>query len=655
MTMLFKLSALCAALVALSGCTSSAHTQKNTISSPLHLEQTLSALDQPALPVEQIFKLPITVEDAHWIEIDGLNAQVLTSSKTQGLSLWNSNAQRVQHIPGSFSKIDYRSIGQQLIIQTTDLLQQQPIIFRFDLNTGTWAKPVYLAARSFKTEDNCLYLTPDQSLYSFLVGEEGIGEQWMIQSGGSNQISPRFIRNMSLPPNSGFCVVDDYQDKLYINEEDVGIWAYEADPEADLIRYPVDLNHPHGSILGNVSGLSLIDNALAAMDESKAMLYRYRIEGTSWHKLPPLSLQNVDEPERISLKGTQDQKQLLLVDDQIKLLNIDWTTQALPPKKAGLAIPADVETDLVPSRGDAADDPAIWVNQANPRLSRVLGTDKQGGLAVYDLNGKQLQYLKVGRLNNVDIRPNFKLGQQTVDLAIATNRDQNSLHLFSIHQKTGQVKDLGELPTDLNNIYGFCMYQNRQGETFAIPNDKNGTFVQYKIQSKASSLSVEEVLRFKVSSQPEGCVVDDEHDRIYIGEEAKAVWTTRLDDPKQIQLQPVITVGEQVKADIEGLAIYKGQVRDYLVISSQGDDSYVIVDAAAPYQLRGKFKISANLNHEIDAVSETDGLEVTSANLGGIWKKGMLVVQDGRKRMPEGNQNYKYVAWEKIAQALGLE
>lgn len=179
--------------------------------------------------------------------------------------------------------------------------------------------------------------------------------------------------------------------------------------------------------------------------------------------------------------------------------------------------------------------------------------------------------------------------------------------------------------------------------------------MQYKIQSKASGLSVEEVLRFKVSSQPEGCVVDDEHDRIYVGEEAKAVWTTRLDDPKQIQLQPVITVGEQVKADIEGLAIYKGQVRDYLVISSQGDDSYVVVDAAAPYQLRGKFKILANLNHEIDAVSETDGLEVTSANLGGIWKKGMLVVQDGRKRMPEGNQNYKYVAWEKIAQALGLE
>ena len=49
----------------------------------------------------------------------------------------------------------------------------------------------------------------------------------------------------------------------------------------------------------------------------------------------------------------------------------------------------------------------------------------------------------------------------------------------------------------------------------------------------------------------------------------------------------------------------------------------------------------------IDAVSETDGLDVSSLNFGGKWKRGMLVIQDGRKRMPETNQNFKYVPWEK--------
>ena len=57
----------------------------------------------------------------------------------------------------------------------------------------------------------------------------------------------------------------------------------------------------------------------------------------------------------------------------------------------------------------------------------------------------------------------------------------------------------------------------------------------------------------------------------------------------------------------------------------------------------------------IDGASETDGLEVTSANLGGPWSQGLLVVQDGRKRMPESTQNFKLVPWADIARALGLE
>jgi len=38
-----------------------------------------------------------------------------------------------------------------------------------------------------------------------------------------------------------------------------------------------------------------------------------------------------------------------------------------------------------------------------------------------------------------------------------------------------------------------------------------------------------------------------------------------------------------------------------------------------------------------------------------IWSAGMLVVQDGRKRMPEDRQNFKYLPWSAIAEALGLQ
>jgi 3-phytase len=91
------------------------------------------------------------------------------------------------------------------------------------------------------------------------------------------------------------------------------------------------------------------------------------------------------------------------------------------------------------------------------------------------------------------------------------------------------------------------------------------------------------------------------------------------------------------------------------VVSSQGNDSYVVLDAFAPYTVRGNFRIDLNAEKNIDGVSETDGLEVTHHHLGTGFSEGMLVVQDGHKVMPETPQNFKYVSWKQIREALDLE
>ena len=82
----------------------------------------------------------------------------------------------------------------------------------------------------------------------------------------------------------------------------------------------------------------------------------------------------------------------------------------------------------MPSRGDAADDPAIWIHPGDPALSLVLGTDKKGGLNVFDLDGRRLQIVSDGsRPNNVDVVYGFPLGGKTVDLAVAgTSRESRS-------------------------------------------------------------------------------------------------------------------------------------------------------------------------------------------------------------------------------------
>ena len=79
-------------------------------------------------------------------------------------------------------------------------------------------------------------------------------------------------------------------------------------------------------------------------------------------------------------------------------------------------INADMETDAVKSGKDAADDPAIWINASNSEKSRIIGTNKDEGIIVYDLHGKELYSYPVGEMNNIDVRYNFPLGGKIVDL-----------------------------------------------------------------------------------------------------------------------------------------------------------------------------------------------------------------------------------------------
>ena len=85
------------------------------------------------------------------------------------------------------------------------------------------------------------------------------------------------------------------------------------------------------------------------------------------------------------------------------------------------AVPSAVETEPMAGVGDRADDPAIWVSDTDDQPSLILGTNKDEGLHVYDLSGKELQFLNVGAINNVDVRGRY---------AVASNDEVGALTWF---------------------------------------------------------------------------------------------------------------------------------------------------------------------------------------------------------------------------------
>lgn len=635
-----KKNLLLASLIALSAC-------QNSVADKPTAALSLQALASPSMK---------SVEAAQWLASDSFwpGAERLQSSEKQGLFVLDGQGATLSQLPGTFASIDHRVGPRGLLMAALDVDRQQAMLV--NLANQRWGEPLYLPRPDYKIDGLCLYRDAMHNAFVFLVGEEGIGEQWLVAQNEVPLSAPKRVRGMSLPPASEYCQVDDQAERLYVNEEGVGLWAYAAHAEADLVREPVGLVQPFGDIGKALAGMAVVPGGVLALDPESNSLHRYQRGEEGWQAQPVLPLGKLNEPEGLSVRTVAGGLELLVRDDDgLQHAQLAWQAQAPEPQAALPILPVQVQTDPVPSLGDAADDPAIWVHPSDPRKSRVLGTDKQGGLLAYDLAGKQLQDLRVGRMNNVDVRAGFDLNGELVDLAVASNRDQNSLQLFAIDRSSGELRNLGQLPTSLKDIYGLCMFKDAAGAIYAIPNDKDGTFLQYRLSADAGQIKGELVRQFKVASQPEGCVADDRNQRLFVGEEDVAVWALDVRADAPTLLEQVIAAGEVVHDDIEGLAIYQGATRNYLVISSQGNDSYVVLDATAPYAVRGAFRIGLNAQLGIDGTSETDGLDVTSANLGGIWSSGMLVVQDGRKRMPEDRQNYKYLPWTAVADALDLD
>jgi 3-phytase len=312
-------------------------------------------------------------------------------------------------------------------------------------------------------------------------------------------------------------------------------------------------------------------------------------------------------------------------------------------------VTATVETAPMPHAGDSADDPAIWVDPDTPARSLIIGTDKLGGLAVYDLAGQQLQYLPDGDMNNVDLRAGFALGGRDVTLVTAGNRSDDSIAIYWLDPATRRLEDAAARSITTIEVYGSCMYHSaKTGKLYYFVNSKAGAVEQWELfDDGAGRVDGRKVRDFAVGSQTEGCVADDQLGRLYIGEEAVGIWRYGAEPADGDTRTQVDVAGERgyLASNIEGLALVLGDDRGgYLIASSQGSSTFALYRRDDNAYL-GSFAIGDG--DMVDGVSDTDGIDATAANLGPAFPQGVFVAQDGRN--DDGNQNFKLVPWEAVA------
>ncbi len=420
----------------------------------------------------------------------------------------------------------------------------------------------------------------------------------------------------------------------------------------------------------------------------------------------------LDNSEALAFGSTLDNgnQSLIVVSDNnfnesqsTQFVAFELDINAIPFVTPTLETPSEIRYDE-PSdpdvvEGSDSDDPAIYVHPDDIEASLVITTLKNGGLAVYDLDGQEIQkiYPDDIRYNNVDLVYGFNLDGEIIDLAVVSDRRNDTLAIFKIDPSRQQLTDVTS-PSILETIfgvddgeataYGLTTYTSPlTGKiyTFVSQADSN-KIAQLELSSDGEGNVTAEITRtLSVTipdggelddAQVEGMVVDRELGYLYVGQEEVGIWKfyaepdsnetgTIIDTVKNINPDSNLT------ADVEGLTIYYGEDgQGYLLASSQGDSSFAVYNRRGSNSYLGNFVIGEDppfspLNEGgVDSVEESDGADIINVALGDKFPKGLLVVQDGSNETatvfqdPEDgeiqnfNTNFKYIDLENLSETL---
>lgn len=325
----------------------------------------------------------------------------------------------------------------------------------------------------------------------------------------------------------------------------------------------------------------------------------------------------------------------------------------------------------------------------------------------------------LGRYNNVDIAYGISLGGGQVDVAVVSDRYNDQLRFFTIDPDGADAATpLVEVTApeqsflfsadratvdEEHTAYGLAVWQPRAGEASVVitqegaPNlatariveiDGRLGYTDIATTEMPSSFPLPDGTTWTPCDEPgigpqfEGLTVDQRNGVLYAAQEDVGLWRMQLPfgsgepklidrvkdfgvhdayDPETEECEPIDPEaegfgGSVLEADAEGVDLYYGPGgTGYLIVSSQGDDTFAVYRRQGANRLVGSFRVDGV--DGADEINGSDGLAVTNRPVGD-YREGLLVAHDEPETGDDVDDrdatNFSYIAWEDLADALGL-
>lgn len=184
---------------------------------------------------------------------------IVATDKKAGLYVYGLDGKpRSFFQAGRVNNVDLRDTGRPGIIvaasDRTDKANAKLALFRLDPETGTLTELARLPVGAGEAYGVCLYRNRGQ-LYAFNVLKDGTINQTAIDLSGPTPTG-RTVRTMKLATQSEGCAADERTHRLYVAEEDAGLWRFDARPAGATT--PIRVATADGSqIVADTEGVTL--------------------------------------------------------------------------------------------------------------------------------------------------------------------------------------------------------------------------------------------------------------------------------------------------------------------------------------------------------------------------------------------------------------
>jgi len=201
---------------------------------------------------------------AIWVHpTDPARSLVIGTDKKQGLDVYDLAGKRVQSLPdGRMNNVDLRhgfllDGAEVAIVAATNRTDRTLALYAVDANgrLSNVADGQILTGMA-DPYGLCMYRNDAGEYFVFANdGDSGAFKQWKLEARG-DKVGASVVREFVVGSQAEGCAADDANGRLYVAEEDVGLWRYFAEPNGGSERVEVD-SVKNGQLTDDAEGVTI--------------------------------------------------------------------------------------------------------------------------------------------------------------------------------------------------------------------------------------------------------------------------------------------------------------------------------------------------------------------------------------------------------------